>query len=188
MNKYKSLLHRSRLTNIAITGICIIALAASAFVVGGLAKRRGASKRQQETKRDTTKLPKIISKVPKLEIVSATIEQPGEPDAWLVLEIRNNSDLAVMAIDIISGDKMDYSGITKDGLDDPDNPTVIIEPHGTKTVKWSFGEILPNTTVSVSGVTYADGTEEGEKLALGAMHDQRAHSKAKRDAQKGAPR
>ena len=44
----------------------------------------------------------------------------------VAFEILNKSDRAVMAVSITCGGP----SITKDGLDDEDHPTVVIEPHG----------------------------------------------------------
>ncbi len=109
------------------------------------------------------------------------------PDAAVGVEIRNNSDVAVMAVEISTRDNADSAAVTKDGLDDPDNPQVIIEPRGTIIMKMGLGEMLPGVPLVVSGATFADGGEEGEEWSLRAMRAVRTRRKAQREAQRGGP-
>ena len=126
-----------------------------------------------------TKLPVIISKSKSLEVVRATIVNEGEPTAAVALEIYNNSDKAVIAIAIESGDAKDGSGITKNGFPEGDSPPFsVIEPYGTITLEMSVFNLLPGKPLKIGGVVYADGTEEGDKITLETMHRQREHSKA----------
>ena len=71
-------------------------------------------------------LPPVQSKVKDLEIINARIVGPESDLPGVVFEILNKSDRAVMAVSITCGGP----SITKDGLDDEDHPTVVIEPHG----------------------------------------------------------
>ena len=59
--------------------------------------------------------PKVISKAKSLEVLTTTIIGDTEQTATIVVEVRNNSDKAVIAIAIESGDEKDASGM---GLED----------------------------------------------------------------------
>jgi hypothetical protein len=176
---------RSKYLLLLGAGILVVA---SALVFGVMPIKHDAKGQQQERKR-VTKLPLIISKVKKLEVINVVIERPDGPDTVAVLEIRNNSDLAVMAIEIGTGDRNNWSAVARDGLDDPEHPTAIIPPHETIKMEMGFGGMLPDFPLEISGASFADGTEEGEDWALGDFHGGRAHSKQQREAEKaGSPK
>jgi hypothetical protein len=59
-------------------------------------------------------MPQVFSKVKKLEVVRAWIENPGTDAAGVAVEIRNNSEKDVMAVDLMCGE----GGVTKNGLTD----------------------------------------------------------------------
>jgi hypothetical protein len=129
-------------------------------------------------------MPLVFSKIPSLEVVKATIIDADTPAARVAVEIRNNSDRIVMAVDLVSGE----GGVTKSGLSDEDNPIVVIEPHGTTTIKMGFGEMTPGAPLVVNAVTYADGMEEGDESSLKVMHSGRDHNRAVSRARKEAAR
>lgn len=135
-----------------------------------------------------TSMPQVFSKVKTLEVVNAWIRDPSSPHAGVAIEIRNNSNKDVMAVDLVCGE----GGITRSGLTDEENPIVVIKPHETTTMFMNFGAMTFGAPLVVSAVTYADGTEEGEEASLKSMHSQRAHDRAElkakkdREAQKGA--
>ena len=140
-----------------------------------------ATRRQQEVK-----LPKIISKVKSLEVVSATVQ--GESRSEVVaIEIRNNSDKPIIAISVESGDDKNASGTGAYGFKDGDEPpAVVIAPHETITIDMPLSDVLPGQPIKVAGVMYADGTEDGEKGALGTLRRQKEHHKAKKLRKEGA--
>lgn len=178
----KTYLHRTRYLLIlsAVTSIAI-----STLVFGTLPTRHETKEQQQETKH-APKLPLIISKVKKLEVISATIEEEnGQTPPVLVLEIRNNSDLAVTAIALESGNETDSSGISTLGDDEDGNPLIVIKPRGTITIRFVLTNLIPGTALRIAGVTYADGTEDGDESTLKTIHGQRERDKAERDERKG---
>jgi hypothetical protein len=131
-------------------------------------------------------MPQVFSKVKKLEVVRAWIENPGTDAAGVAVEIRNNSEKDVMAVDLMCGE----GGVTKNGLTDEEHPMVVIKPHETTIIRMNFGEMTFGAPLVVSAVTYADGMEEGEQSSLNTMHlirADRAKLKAEkqRKAQKG---
>jgi hypothetical protein len=145
-----------------------------------------SAKRQQPTKGPerprVTSMPAVFSKIKKLEVVNAWIVDPGTTAVRVAVEIRNNSDKAVMAVDLVCGE----GGITKNGLTDEENPVVVISPHGTTTVEMTFGAMTFGAPLVVDAVTYEDGSEEGDESALKSMHQVRAHDRARIKAEKAA--
>lgn len=165
-----------------------ILIGAMVVSAGVFSAKTQQPRKQWPTEPRVTSMPQVFSKVKNLEVVRAWIEDPGTPAVRAVVEIRNNSDKAVMAVDLVSGE----GGVTKNGLTDDEHPIVVIEPHGTTTIFMTFGSMTFGAPLVVSAVTYADGTEEGEEASLKSMHRVRAHDRAElkakkeRDAQKGA--
>jgi len=131
-----------------------------------------------------TTLPAVVSKVKDLEVVGVAIVRPQTPTAAIAITIRNNSPYAVMALDLSSGDKDDFSSLGVDGLGDPNAPQVIIQPYQTKAVEWRLDAILEGSNVVISGASFSNGVEDGEPGELEMMHRDREASRAKRDAAK----
>lgn len=152
----------------------LLFLALAFLLIATIAGAVVFSKVQQSKSRVNT-MPRVLSKIKNLQVISATVINPDTPAAGVAIEIRNNSELAVMAVDLVSGE----GAITKNGLSDEDHPIVVIPPHGTTIVEMTFGEMTPGAPLVVSAVTYADGTEEGEEEPLRIMHKIREHDKAK---------
>lgn len=133
---------------------------------------------QQHPKDWLVSVPTVASKVKDLEIINARIVRIGDA-AGVAFEIRNNSDRGVMAVDITCGE----SGISQDGLEDEDNPTVIIEPHG-KLKAVMYDELTRDAPIVISSATFADGTEEGSETSVKRMQKLRARDRAKHRLQK----
>jgi hypothetical protein len=166
-----------------------ILIAASLMSAAAFSAKRQQSKKQWPKEPRVASMPPVFSKVKNLEVAGSWIEDPGTPAIRAAVEIRNNSDKDVMAVDLVSGE----GGITLNGLDDEEHPIVVIKPHDTITMEMPFGAMTFGAPLVVSAVTYADGTEEGEEGSLRAMHLERAHNRAERkakkerEAQKGNP-
>ncbi|MBV9959520.1 MAG: hypothetical protein JO360_13930 [Acidobacteria bacterium] len=159
-------------------------------VAGVTATRRDDNRlhdkvRPQESKPAIDKMPTIISQVRMLEVVSARLEKIAPGQANAVLEIRNNSDSAVIALTLESGDENDFSGIHIHGDLDAEPPSTIIKPHQTATFSFGLSNMIPNTPLRVAGAFYADGTEDGKESTLRTMRSQRAHDRAERERQQG---
>jgi hypothetical protein len=124
--------------------------------------------------------PKVISKVKNLEVVSVTVEQESpHPEPTVVIIIRNNSDQAVVSVAVESGDDKDASGISTDGFKEGDEPpSAVIEPYGTIKMEMLLSNLLPGKPLKVSGVMYADGSVDGEKLTIETI---RGHKERARD-------
>jgi hypothetical protein len=116
------------------------------------------------------KPPKIVSKVKHLEVKGVILESEGASSASVVVEIFNNSDRAIVALSVESGDEKDAAGVSTDGFyQEP--PAVILQPYGTITMRMPLDNLLPGKPFKVSGVMYSDGSVEGEKLATKRLED-----------------
>lgn len=161
----------------------VMLVAASVIVFTGK-RQPNLSGTQQQPKRPPprdwlTSVPPVSSKVKDLEIINARIVRPGTDAAGVAFEIRNNSPRGVMAISITSGGP----SISKDGLSDEDNPTVIIEPYGTLTAEMN-GELTPGAPIEVISAAFEDGAEEGDETSLKFMHKIRVRERARHKAEK----
>ncbi|MGI8734697.1 MAG: hypothetical protein ACR2LM_15495 [Pyrinomonadaceae bacterium] len=135
--------------------------------------------KQQHPKDWLSSIPRTMSKVKDLEIINARIVRPSTDAPGVAFEIRNNSNRAVMAVHITSGE----SGISKDGNEDEENPTVIIEPYGTLTAEMN-DELTRDAPIVIDAATFADGTEEGDETTLKFMHKIRVRERARHRAEK----
>lgn len=142
-----------------------------------------SAKRQEPKQRHRmdwlSSVPPVMSKVKDLEIINARIVRPGTDAAGVAFEIRNKSYRGVMAVSITSGGP----SISKDGLEDEDNPVVIIEPYGTLTAEMS-GELTPGAPIEVISATFEDGAEEGDETSLKFMRKIRVRERARHKGEK----
>ena len=136
---------------------------------------------QQSTVQDATEnLPQITSKVRNLEVTKVTVRAQGRHNPYVTLEIKNKSELPVIAFIVTFGRR----SISRDGGLLSDDPSIVLAPHETTKLYISLSDLNQDTPVVVSGAFYADGTEDGEDTALRELHEQRKHEREKRDAQK----
>lgn len=133
----------------------------------------------------TVKVPKVISKVKNLEVVGVSLLREGEDSAALAIEIHNTSEKPVVAVSVESGNDKDAAGVDINGDIDDDQPKTIIEPYGTKTVELPVSDLLPGKPVKVAAAVFADGTEDGEAVALSSMREHRRRDKAETLKRKG---
>lgn len=146
-----------------------------------------SSKKQQPTVRDMRKHPKewlssipaVDSEVKDLEIINARIVRAGTDAPGVAFEIRNNSNLAVMAVEVTCGGP----GISTDGLEDEDHPKVIIAPHGTLTAEMN-DELTPGNPIVITAATFEDGSEKGRPSSVELMQKLRARGRARSKAVK----
>ena len=119
--------------------------------------------------------PPVVSKVKDLEISQVTLVDEGTQFAALEINVTNNRDEAVMALDFSAGPMGDYSGLSFDGLLMEDSPSVAIPPHTLKSFRWHLSEIKEGQTVVLDAAEFADGKEEGDKFTLNGMKITRRH-------------
>lgn len=127
-------------------------------------------------------VPQIVSKVRGLEVAGAAILRQGTPEAALAIDIVNNTDRSVMAIEISSGNENDWSSNGIDGIADPDRPEILIPPHSLKTFEWALGSIMEGNLITIAAASFSDGKEEGDSKSREMMKRSRERSKANRDA------
>ncbi|HJQ34165.1 MAG TPA: hypothetical protein VJ866_18450 [Pyrinomonadaceae bacterium] len=160
-----------------IAGLCLITL----LIIGGVV---AVARRQRRP------LPPVISKVKQLEVASVIVEGADEETAVAVIEIRNTSDKAVIAVAVEVGDGKDASGTNLNGIREGDlPPLVVIEPYGSTKVRFSLSNLKfykPGTPIKIGGAMFADGDEEGDEDTLGTMRRQKEHQKAKKQKKEGA--
>jgi hypothetical protein len=153
---------------------------ATPFVVSAIvSSARKQQPKISESKGRLTSIPRVMSKVRDLEIVNARIVRADTEAPGVGFEIRNNSDRAVMAVDIMCGG----AGMSKDGLADEEHPTVVIEPYGTLAVEMN-DEVTPGLPIVLSGAAFADGKEEGTETSLKAIHRGRKHERERLKAER----
>jgi hypothetical protein len=126
-----------------------------------------------------TSVPPISSEVKDLEIINARIVMAGTEPRGVAFEIQNKSNRGVMAVSITCGGPR----IAKDGLEDEENPTVIIEPYGTLAAEMN-SELTPGAPIVIDAAMFEDGTEEGDKTTLAFEHKIRAREQARHKAEK----
>lgn len=156
------------------------AMAVTALVVSVVvfsAKRE--EPKQQHPKDWLSSIPPVMSQVKDLEIINPRIVRAGSDAPGVAFEIRNNSNRAVMAVSITSG----QSGISQDGLEDEDNPTVLIEPYGTLTAEMN-DELTRDAPIVISSATFQDGSEAGSESSVRLMQKLRARDRARHKAEK----
>ena len=163
-----------------LVSILFVVGAAASIVVSVVLSKRSESRRQK-----VASIPPAYSIIKTLQIVGVKPINEGTPAAGVAVEIRNNSDKDVMAVDLVCGE----GAVTKNGLTDEENPITVIKPYGTVTIDMTFSEMSFGAPLVVSAATYADGTEEGEEESLRIMHRirdrDRARLKAERAVRKG---
>lgn len=152
-------------------------------VTGGLAIKQSAKKQWRERRHVTDTLPPVISKVKKLQVLNAFIVRKGSPSASVVIEILNESDVAVTGFTVAHDDIT----VGQDGGIFNDEPLTVIEPHGTTTLSIPLSNLQEGEPLVIAAVFWADGTEEGQEDILKWERLDRARAKAKRAAKKGAP-
>jgi hypothetical protein len=158
-------------------------IAACVVSAGVFSARRQQPKKQWPKEPRVTSMPQIYSKVKNLEVIRAWIVGQDTDSPAASVEIRNNSDKDVVAVDLVCGE----GGITRNGLHDEEHPVVVIKAHGTTIMEMGFGAMTFGAPLVVSAVTYADGTEEGDESSLKLMHKMRELDRERLKQQRNQP-
>lgn len=153
---------------LAFIGFAVL-MAASVCVVVISARRQAKTK----PKEWLTSVPQVGSKVKNLEIRNARIVRQDTDVPAVEFQVWNNSNRAVMAIEVSCGE----GSIAKDGLEDEENPVVIITPHGSLSAEMST-ELSPDTPIVITAAVFDDKKEEGEKSSLDLMKRVRLRQRA----------
>ncbi|HJU56835.1 MAG TPA: hypothetical protein VJ715_19780, partial [Pyrinomonadaceae bacterium] len=121
----------------------------------------------QEQQQFVNTMPLIISQVKGIEVVEATLKNPGTKDVIAVLKVKNKSNKSVVAVSVETGEPEEAYGITVEGFKEGDEPPdAVIEPRGTITVELRLDNAKPGDPIRVSGAVFGDESEDGEKTAL----------------------
>jgi hypothetical protein len=151
-----------------------LAIAAGVYTQASRSQKKQPDRRRTYEAAKVSTAPQVKSKIKGVEIVGVTLINQGTPEAAVSIDVTNNRDEAVMALDFVAG-KNNYSGLRIDGLLQEDSPMVIIPAHTLKTFTWSLGEIMDRETVFLAAAVFADGKEEGDKRSLDGMKVHRRH-------------
>lgn len=143
-----------------MSGLLVICCVVSVVVLS--ARRQSQSKQPKDW---LSSIPNVDSKVKNLQIINSRIVRQGTQAPGVAFEILNNSSRAVMAIEVSCGQR----SIAQDGLEDDENPTVIIKPYGTLSAEMS-GELEPAKPIVITAAVFDDEKEEGVKTSLELMH------------------
>lgn len=177
---YLYLTRRENLVSILI-GVCI------AVAVYAVHPRSGKAKQPEfsEQKPHITSLPVISSCIGEITVENAFLRNPESVGGVLVLQVRNNTSVAVVAISIEARSKTDHSAyeIVTNSFED-DKPTTILEPHSSGEFTIEVSNIRPDGVVKVGSVVFADGREVGCKASLKSMRESKSMHLAQRAAKK----
>lgn len=128
------------------------------------------SSAQSQIENSTTQLPPIISKINSLEIVNVKIINAGSPDEMARIDLKNNSPKPIVAAAIESGDEKDTSGIIRSGfVKEP--PRIIAPPFEVFTLEFPLSDVIRDLPIRISGVMYADDSEDGEEKAVNDIRE-----------------
>jgi hypothetical protein len=132
-----------------------------------------------------TAAPEVRSTIKDLEISGFRLINEGTPEAAVVIDVTNQRDEDVMALDFVAGKgKSTSSGLAMDGLLEEDRPLVIVPRHSLKTFTWNLGSILDGETIFLTVAVFSDGKEEGDKHFLDALKKSRIKYQESRRAEK----
>jgi hypothetical protein len=162
-------------TLFVLSGILIAFFIVSVAVLSA----RWQAPKNKRLKEWLSSVPQSGTKVKDLEIINLRVVRQDTDMPGVAFEVWNRSNRAVMAIEISCG----KGSIAKDGLEDDENPTVVIEPYGTLPVEMT-GELDPGNPIVITAVIFNDNKEEGQKSSLELMHNVRARQRALLKAQR----
>ncbi len=189
MNNLKT--HRSLLL------LSVFVLLSSALATGVYTQASKSQKKQKDHPRtyEATKVtaaPEVRSAIKGLDISKVSLINQGTPEAAIDIDVINNRDEDVMAVDFIAGvGKSTSGGFAMDGLLFEDNPLVIIPRHSLRTFTWYLGSILEGETPFLAVAIFSDGKEEGDKESLDRLKKSRVHHQEKwrkEKAKNGGPK
>ena len=158
------------------------AVAAGVYTRGSKSQKKTNPRAYEAAK--VTSAPQVVSSIDGLEISGVSLINEGTPEASVAIDVTNNRDQDLMALDFIAG-KNTYSGLLMDGLLEEDDPRVIIPRHSLKTFNWGLGAIMEGETIFIAAAVFSDGKEEGDKGFLQRMKIGRLKSQQKMRELKG---
>ena len=161
--------------------LVVVILVTITVISGGVfSAKKQEPKTRQHPKEWLRTAPPVLSEIKDLEIINQRIIRPNTDAPGVAFEIRNNSSRGVMAVEISCG----QGAIATDGLEDDENPKVIIEPYGTLSAEMN-DELTPGEPMVITAAVFEDGTEEGQQSSLDLMHKIRLRQRALLKERKG---
>jgi hypothetical protein len=152
----------------------VSAILISFFIVTvAVLSARWQSPKNKRLKEWLSSVPQSATKVKDLEITNLRVVRQDTDTPGVAFDVWNRSNRTVMAIEISCG----KGSIAKDGLEDEENPTVVIEPYGTLPVEMA-GELDPGNPIVITAAIFNDNKEEGQESSLDLMHKIRARQRA----------
>jgi hypothetical protein len=128
-------------------------------------------------------LPEVISNVKDLQIAGVKLVDEGTETAHLDIDVVNNSDEPCYTVEFVARGKADVSAQGADGYaNDPDNPKVVIPPHGIRTIKVFLGGMLEGPPIVLAAARFANGKEDGDPEILELEHRDERRSRAEKAA------
>jgi len=152
-----------------VSGILVTFFIVSVAVLSA----RWQSPKNKRLKEWLSSVPQTNTKVKDLEIINPRVVGQGTDMSGVAFEVWNRSNRSVMAIEISCG----KGSVAKDGLEDDENPTVVIEPYGTLPAEMT-GELDPGNPIVITAAVFNDNKEEGQQSSLDLMHKVRARQRA----------
>lgn len=142
-----------------------------------------------------TEAPEVKSAVKGVEISSVRLLNQGTPTVQILIDVINHRDEDVMAADFICGvGKATSGGLAMDGLQDLDNPRVIIPRHSLKTFEFFLSSFTEGESIFLAAATFSDGKEDGDPRSVSNFKSLRIHTqenfrkeKEKAKAKNGGP-
>ncbi len=135
--------------------------------------------------------PEVKSAVKGLEISSVRLMNEGTPTVQILIDVINHRDEDVMFVDFVCGiGKSSSGGVGRDGLDDEDNPVVIIPRHSLMTLDFYLNSFVEGEPIVLAVAAFSDGKEEGEPRSLDTYKRRRIierENKRKEKAKNGGP-
>jgi hypothetical protein len=143
--------------------------------------RRYAKTDPSPQRQVATYVPEILSCSKNIRVTNTEIANAGTPDASLMVQVENTTNVGIIAIQIESvNDREAFETTLRTSFDNDQPPTVVIKPHEVGTLIASLNNILAGVPLRIGGVMYEDGTEEGCERGLGTLHQVRDHDKSKK--------
>jgi len=132
-----------------------------------------------------TAAPEVKSAIKGVNIAAVRLLNEGTPTVQIAIDVTNERNADVMAVDFVSGVGQSASGgITMDGLYDEDNPLVIIPRHSLKTFEFYLNSFMEGEPIILAVATFSDGKEEGDPRSLNVFKKGRSHDQEKRRKEK----
>ena len=142
----------------------------------------------QDSPRQTvpiTSPPEVVSCVKTLKVIKRLIKNGGTPHASVTVEVENTSDLGIIAVSLDSKKGKDTYTVRTSTFG-ADEPTVVIKPHETYTLRMELSNVFPNEPLQIGSVMYVDGTEAGCDASLKAMRNSKTLHERQKAESKGS--